>query len=69
MKLIRFEEPTGFILRAGRFGVAFFGDEWRLCLGWRYVSDLRGPNKVAQRRWINIWLWPPRIGIGRWVPI
>lgn len=38
----------GFIYRSGQLGVAYFGDERTLCVGWGYVADFRslGDNVI-----------------------
>jgi hypothetical protein len=69
VSLIRFVDQFGFILRVGRLGVAYFGSERRACVGWGYVSDFRGPASKAQRRWVDIYLWPPSVRLAKWKPI
>ena len=69
MRLIRLADQVGFILRVGKLGVAYFGSEWRACIGWGQVADRRAPSDRAQRKWIEVCLWPPALRLAKWRPI
>lgn len=69
MRLIRFADQFGFILRVGKLGVAYFGRERRACVGWGYVSDFRAPADRAQRRWVEVFLRWPFVRRAKWKPI
>lgn len=68
-RLIRLADQCGCIRRVGKLGVAYFGNERRVCVGWGYVADFRAPADKAQRRWVELSLRWPFVRRAKWKPI
>lgn len=69
MALIKLECQPGFIWRLGKLGVAYFGAERTLCVDWGYVADFRAIGDKAQRKWIELCVWPPLVVRKKWRPM